>query len=185
MVSLMRSSSAAGMSALRSFLVRTQPGLEGCVRTELQALNVGTPGTTSVRDPPNGDVLVEGVTARDLYLACTFVRCASRIVVPIARFEAKSFAQLQEQITRRQNGQFAPWLVERVPLDVRVKTRDSALWHEGAVRERLTRWLHGEGSLDSESAQRLEVLIVDDIVELRLEYAPRALNLHGLFTPRL
>ena len=134
--------------ARNRLIVRTVPGLESCVRAELRDLDIApSDESTATRRRPNGEVRVPHASAGDLYAACSFLRCASRVVVPLVRFHATNFADLQREVTRlHEDGQLAPWLDDYTPLDVRVKTRDSALWHEGAVQERLVRWLHGEPS---------------------------------------
>ena len=76
-------------------IVRTLPGLEACVQSELSALKIA-PGAS----PTGGQVVVQDVTARQLYMATTLMRCASRVLVPIVRFRAASFAELERAVKR-------------------------------------------------------------------------------------
>ena len=73
-------------------LVVCPPGLEGLVADELVALGA-RPERTG-----RGSVSV-GLTTRRLYAANLFLRCATRVLVRIDRFTARSFADLERYIT--------------------------------------------------------------------------------------
>ncbi|HET8656985.1 MAG TPA: THUMP domain-containing protein [Longimicrobiaceae bacterium] len=102
------------------------PGLEALVAEELRAL--GAAPAVEV-----GGVAWEG-TAEQLYAANLHLRTASRVLLRLAEFRARSFFELERHARR------VPW--ERVvgagrPVRIRVTSRKSKLYHEGAVEERL------------------------------------------------
>mgnify|MGYP003321992100 CR=1 FL=1 len=113
-------------------LVVCPPGLEDLVADELVALGA-RPERTG-----RGSVSV-GLTTRRLYAANLFLRCATRVLVRIDRFTARSFADLERNITAID---WSPWLPSDAVPRFRVTTRHSRLWHDGAVGERFA--AHGD-----------------------------------------
>jgi putative N6-adenine-specific DNA methylase len=107
------------------------PGLERIVSGELAALGI------EVNAEPGG-VAWTGST-RDLYAANLHLRTASRVLVRAARFRARSFIEL-ERHARRVN--WTPFLEPGAPVRLRVTSRKSRLYHEGAIAERFTRFIH-------------------------------------------
>lgn len=102
------------------------PGLEPIVARELADLGV---------EPviERGGVAWEG-TLSDLYDANLRLRTASRILMRFGQFRARTFPELQRH-TRR-----IPWSEFMTPgreIQLRVSSRKSRLYHEGAIAERI------------------------------------------------
>jgi putative N6-adenine-specific DNA methylase len=109
------------------------PGFAPLVAAECEAL-----GFTPVKVEPAGVALL--LTRRDLFLLNCWSRCASRIVVRLASFEARDFATLEKQAAR------VPWARVIAPggqARIRVTCRKSRLYHSDAVAERVGRGITG------------------------------------------
>lgn len=108
----------------------TAPGLERVCAAELAGLGAAgeaEPGGVSWR----GD-------ARSLYRANLESRTASRIVARAGVFRARGFEELERHVAR------LPWrafVAERAQVVLRVTSRKSKLYHEGAIAERVSRVL--------------------------------------------
>ena len=126
-------------------LVVCPPGLEGVVADELVSLGVRR--TSAAK----GGVTCR-LTTRQLYAANLFLRCATRVLVRVARFEASSFADLEGAAAGLD---WAPWLAPGVSTRFRVTTRRSRLWHDKAIADRLTESL---GSRPTGGAEQLVVV---------------------------
>lgn len=112
-------------AALSLFAV-TAPGLEALTAAELAAM-----GITATAEP--GGVAWEG-TDEDLYSANLRLRTASRVLVRIAEFRARTFFELERHARR------IPWqryVDAGRTVQLRVTCRKSRLYHEGAVAQRL------------------------------------------------
>ena len=123
----------------------TAPGLEPLCAAELRALGIG-----GVAEP--GGVAWEG-TREELYLANLWLRTASRVVVRVAAFRARTFFELERHARK------LPW--ERFvsvgqPVRLRVTSKKSKLYHEGAISQRLQeaidRAVGGVGRTSTEKA---------------------------------
>jgi putative N6-adenine-specific DNA methylase len=102
------------------------PGLEQLLDGELRRLGIrGRTGTGGV---------AFRATTRELYAANLWSRVATRFVVRAARFEARSFAELE----RAARGvDWASWLGPGTRPVFRVSSRSSRLYHTGAIAQRL------------------------------------------------
>jgi putative N6-adenine-specific DNA methylase len=112
----------------------TAPGLEHVCAAELHALHVAA----AVVD---GGVEWDG-DARSLYRANLELRTASRIVTRLGGFRARGFAELE-----RHAGRIA-WTTVLRPggrVALRITSRKSRLYHEGAITQRLARVLADAG----------------------------------------
>jgi putative N6-adenine-specific DNA methylase len=105
------------------------PGLEAGVATELDAL-----GLRSARVTTGGVRFT--ATTRQLYAANLWLRSATRVVVRVARFEARSFAELESEVGAVD---WAAWLAPGRPVRLRVSSSTSRLHHTGAIAERVHR----------------------------------------------
>ncbi|MEE2768766.1 MAG: class I SAM-dependent RNA methyltransferase [Actinomycetota bacterium] len=127
-------------SPTHEVLVVCPPGLESVVADELDSLRVrhtrAEKGGVSCR-----------LTTRQLYAANLFLRCATRLLVRVGRFEARSFTELEEAAARID---WAPWLGTNTSPRFRVTTHRSRLWHDAAVAERLSRVLGDRALTDRE-----------------------------------
>ena len=111
---------------LSAFVV-TAPGLAPLAAAELASLGI----TPDALDP--GGVAF-GATREELYRANLHLRTASRVVVRLAEFDARSFAELERHARR------VPWesiVGARQPVRLRVTCRKSRLYHSDAVAERI------------------------------------------------
>ena len=108
-------------------LVVCTPGLEGVVADELRALGLRP------RAPGKGGVSVP-TTDRELYLACHHLRAATRVLLRVARFRARTFDEL---VAGADEVAWERWLRPRTPRRWRVTCQGSRLHHTGAVAERV------------------------------------------------
>lgn len=105
----------------------TAPGLEALTARELHALGI------AARAHGPGGVAWRGSLA-DLYAANLRLRTASRVVVRVDRFHASSFHELERRAKR------VPWsrfVTDGDAVRFRVTCHKSALYHSGAVAQRL------------------------------------------------
>lgn len=105
----------------------TAPGLEPVAAGELRALGI----EDAVAEP--GGVGFRGDLAR-VYAANLHLRTASRVVVRVAEFTARTFFELERHARK------VPWeeyLSAEQPVRVRVTCRKSRLYHSDAVAERV------------------------------------------------
>jgi putative N6-adenine-specific DNA methylase len=108
------------------------PGLEALVAAELRELGIGAA-------PEPGGAAWEG-TREQLYAANLRLRTASRVIVRVAEFRAKSFFELERHARR------VPWerfVARGGAVRLRVTSRKSKLYHEGAIAERLLAAIDG------------------------------------------
>jgi putative N6-adenine-specific DNA methylase len=120
------------MSARECFAI-VAPGFEEVVAAELRAIGAATPEVTP------GGVGFHGGDAL-LFEANLRLRAASRVIVRIASFQAKSFAELERR------AKTIPWKEFVRPSTraaFRVTCRKSKLYHSSAVAERLATSLTG------------------------------------------
>lgn len=93
---------------------------------------------------PDGEVTPAGVslslTLTELFRLNCWSRCASRVIVRLASFEARDFATLEKAATR------VPWARVVHPgasVRLRVTCKKSRLYHSDAVAERIARGIVG------------------------------------------
>jgi len=106
------------------------PGLEALCAAELRAL-----GIAAAAEP--GGVAWEG-GMDDVYRANLWLRTASRVVVRAATFRARSFIELER------HGKKVPWerwVARGRRVRIRVTSKKSKLYHEGAIAERLLNFI--------------------------------------------
>lgn len=111
-----------------SLFAITAPGLEELCRGELRDL--GLP----LNDDDDGGGVAFSAGLEGLYQANLCLRTASRVVVRVAEFTARTFFDL-ERLARN-----VPWerfVTRRQPVRFRVTCRKSRLYHSDAVAERL------------------------------------------------
>jgi putative N6-adenine-specific DNA methylase len=104
----------------------TAPGVEPLATAELRAL-----GIVAAAEP--GGVAWSG-TRDEMFAANLWLRTASRVVLRVAEFRARTFFELERHARR------VPWqrfLPAGRGAEFRVTCRKSRLYHEGAVEQRL------------------------------------------------
>lgn len=110
----------------------TAPGLEPVCAAELAML-----GIAEDRDVQQGGVAWQG-DSRSLYRANLELRTASRVIVRLGGFRARTFAELERRSAR------LPWATlvrQGADVALRVTSRKSKLYHTDAVAERVMRVL--------------------------------------------
>lgn len=106
------------------------PGLEPVVVAELAGMGVAS-------NPERGGVAFES-GIETLYDASLRLRAASRLLVRIARFRARTFWELERHASRVD---WDRWLGPGPTVELRVSSTKSKLYHEGAIAERLAQVL--------------------------------------------
>lgn len=134
-------------SEIFSLFAVTAPGLETLAAEELASL-----GITAVPEP--GGAAWEG-SHRDIYTANLRLRTASRVLVRIAEFRARTFFELERHARRVH---WARFVAHGRAVGLRVTTRKSRLYHQGAVAQRIQEAIeHACGPLrDIEAVRRQE-----------------------------
>ena len=150
---------------LHAFFASTSPGLEFLLEQELATL-----GFKPRREL--GGAFWKG-RWRDLYRAALSLRTASHVLVRIKGGTATSFPELELLLG---NLPWELWLQRHASFRVDAACRASALYHEGAVVERVSDWITRRtqtepAPLGSEPSQRFMVRIVHDTVELSVDAA--------------
>ena len=110
-------------------LVRCVPGLERCVLDELRGLRI------TKASPVAPGAIRARASLRQLYAANAYLRCASRVLVPVASFSALTHRELERQINDVLPD-LDKYLPIGVPLAIRVRTarnRDG-LSHKANIR---------------------------------------------------
>src|SRR5688572_25090857 len=106
----------------------TAPGLEPIAAEELQALGIA------------GQAEVGGVSWRgsleDLYRANLHLRTASRVLIRIGEFSARTFFELERHAARID---WARYVGDAGAVQLRASARKSRLNHERAIAERISR----------------------------------------------
>ena len=148
-------------------LVVCPPGLEDVVTAELDDLGI------RARRTGKGSISAD-LTPRQLYAANLFLRSATRVLVRVARFTVRSFADLERWI---REVDWDPWIGPEDRPRVRVTTRHSKLWHDGAVAERFTSVL-GPGSEEGRE-QLVVVRAVDDRFTVSVDSSGAPLHERG------
>ena len=108
----------------------TAPGIEAITAAELTAL-----GLPVVATEPGG--VTFPATPTQLYAVNLHSRTATRVVVRVAEFTARTFFELERHARK------VPWERFAAPgaaVEFRVTSRKSKLYHQRAIEERLLRW---------------------------------------------
>ncbi|MGH7466687.1 MAG: THUMP domain-containing class I SAM-dependent RNA methyltransferase [Longimicrobiales bacterium] len=163
--------------ALRVFVV-SPPGLEQLVAAELNEL--GITGTVE-----NGGVEWTGWLA-DVRTSNLWLRTASRVLVRVGEFRARTFFELERLSARMP---WAKFLSADRAVTLRVTARKSKLYHEGAIAERLFRAIaetagaraHMAGSeeQDGEHAQLFVVRVLRDNFTISADASGALLHRRG------
>lgn len=141
----------------RSIFVVTAPGLERVAAGELLELGI------------QGDVQPGGIELRGgrgtLYNLNLRLRSASRVLIRVAEFHARTFFELERYASR------VPWsdfVAPGRPVRVRVTSRKSKLYHEGAIEERLLRAIGLEaakGGAEETEGEAAQLFVVRNLYD--------------------
>src|SRR4051812_39766155 len=158
------------------------PGLEGLCAAELRAL-----GIAAAAEP--GGAAWAG-TMDDLHRANLWLRTASRVVVRAATFRARTFIELERHARKVP---WERWVVPGRAVRLRVTSKKSKLYHEGAIAERLLGFIDervgGVGATsaakgpeeedDGGDAQLFVVRVLRDEVTISADASGALLHLRG------
>ena len=170
------------MTAPFPIFAATAPGLEPLAAAELRALGIQA-------TPEQGGVAWEG-SAEELYTANLWLRTASRVTVGAAEFRARTFFELERHARKIP---WERWVAKGRAVRLRVTSRKSKLYHEGAIAERvldaIERRVGGlggaevarddEGDEDADEAQLFVVRFVRDGCIVRADASGALLHLRG------
>ncbi|HEY8063052.1 MAG TPA: hypothetical protein VID74_09650 [Gemmatimonadales bacterium] len=175
------------LAAMLDCFATTAPGVESLLADELSGLGM-VPGATE----PGG--VGFAATQAQLADALLWLRTANRVVVRIAKFHARSFAELERHAAR------VAWddvILAGRAVHFRVTSKKSRLYHEDGIAERLERGVLGTVSdvvsVRAPSAaeemetdvtrlagvQRIVVRVMRDEVTLSADAAGALLHLRG------
>lgn len=115
--------------ALYSALVQCEPGLEPLLGRELQGLGL-KPDFRGPRIP--GSIKLRG-SLETFYRINLCSSLASRVLVQVGSFKADHFDRFEKELGRID---WSPWLIPGQPLRVDAVSRQSRLYHEGALVQR-------------------------------------------------
>ncbi len=144
------------------------PGLEPLVAQELVELGIRRSHTIT------GGVTFDA-TSRQLYAANVWLRTATRVLVRIARFRARDFAQLELGSAAIE---WDHWVPRGRALHFRVSTTRSRLYHTAAIEQRLRRVLGAENEAGNDG-QLLVVRLADDQATISIDASGEPLYKRG------
>ena len=158
--------------ALRECYAATHPGIEQITARELEALGV-VPGVSE----PGGVAFSADLAT--LASANLHLRTASRVLVRLGTFRARTFPELERHAGR------LPWLEylpEGTPVAFAITSRKSKLYHQGAIAERLQRIIGGSRPLhaaEDDAAQLFVVRAVRDEFTISADSSGALLHRRG------
>ena len=171
------------------FAVST-PGLESITSNELIQLGLLKPSsiasTEKIQKKSQGGVSFKG-NLREIYLANLHLRTASRIIVRLDHFIAKSFPELVKKTALLDWENF---LTPGQPLSVRVTSRNSTLYHSDAIANRIaaaiSSKLHRPSALIKHAEDNLEnppqiiiVRMINDHLTISIDSSGEILHKRG------
>lgn len=153
------------------------PGLEQLLTDEWRELRL-RPGS-----PVNGGVPFRA-TDRELYLANTWSRLATRVIVRMGTFVARSFADLERRAVELP---WAAYLPSHMTPVFRVSAVKSKLYHTDAIAERLHRVCgttqapidHLASDIDTTRSQLFVVRVVHDKITISVDSSGDSLHRRG------
>jgi putative N6-adenine-specific DNA methylase len=165
-----------------SIFAATAPGLEPLTASELRALGIRAAAE-------QGGVAWTG-GAEELYTANLWLRTASRVTVGAAEFRARTFFELERHARKIP---WERWVTKGRAVRLRVTSRKSKLYHEGAIAERVLDAIErrvgslggaevardDEGDEDAGDAQLFVVRFVRDGCIVRADASGALLHLRG------
>jgi putative N6-adenine-specific DNA methylase len=144
----------------------TAPGLEALSAAELASLDF----TLGPIEP--GGVSFDA-TPRQLYRANLELRTASRVLVRLAQFPARTFPELERKAQRVPWHEFVP---PGTAARFKVTSKKSKLYHEAGIAERLLTAVRGETGPD---AQLFVVRVFRDVVTISADSSGELLHRRG------
>jgi len=160
--------------AMNLFVIAA-PGLEEIVAKEVRAL----PGATAVRTVPGG-VELRG-DAAVLYAANLKLRCATRVLLRLGSFTARSFGALKAGVASLRWKELAAGAAR---ITVRATAHRSRLYHTGAIAERVLEALAELGVHRGEADAELSLFLraEDDVFTVSIDTSGELLHRRGFRT---
>lgn len=159
----------------------TAPGLEGLTRVEAERL-----GFTLGEMEPGGIEFTGSL--RDVGRANLWLRTATRVLVRVAEFSVRALGELERKGAELE---WKRWLPRGVPVQLRVSSKKSRLYHQKAIAERLAVGLAkagftlaSKGTTDeeddgAESSQLIVVRLLRDHCTISLDSSGALLHRRG------
>jgi putative N6-adenine-specific DNA methylase len=156
------------------------PGLEPQVADELRALGI--------RGVPEAGGVAWAGTMDDVHAANLWLRTATRVTLGAAEFRARTFFELERHARKVP---WERWVAKGGGVRLRVTSRKSKLYHEGAIAERVLDAIDrrvgglgeagvaGEEDEDTGSGQLFVVRFVRDACVVRADTSGALLHLRG------
>jgi putative N6-adenine-specific DNA methylase len=154
------------MAAHRAFLV-VAPGLEGVAVDELRALGVGGRMIKT-----HGGVEVD-LTTRQLYAIHRWGRVPTRVLVRLANDTCRRFDQLERLVASIEWDGVLP---REASVAIHVASRSSALYHEGAIAERVAAVLRRPVAADG---RRVHVRLSRDRATVSIDATGESMHRRG------
>jgi putative N6-adenine-specific DNA methylase len=163
----------AGATRRRIFIV-SPPGVEPVTAREIRQLGL-TP------EEEQGGLALDA-TSRELYSLNLHLRTASRVLVRVAEFRARTFYELERHSAR------VPWrdfLDSGRPVRLRVTSRKSRLYHQRAIEQRLLAAIGApeapveDEEAEGQSAQLFIVRFLHDRCVISADSSGALLHLRG------
>ena len=163
------------MSSTVACFAVAAPGLEPLVGDELRALGARHP--LEIDDSEPGGVAFRTDRA-GLYAANLHLRIATRVLVRVGSFHARTFPELERHAAR------LPWdgfLVPGRAVEFRVTSRKSRLYHQDAVAERLMRAVGSRAGapVEGDAPQELVVRLFRDECTVSADASGELLHRRG------
>ena len=158
------------MSTRYEIFAAVTPGLEAALSTELAELLP----SASLR-ANRGGVSLRG-DRESLWTLCAGSRLAETVRVRVGHFDARDFAALEAGLGR------LPWsayLARNAPVTVQVTARKSALYHSGAISDRVVRALDRPVTAPGEGGCRVWVRLVKDRATISVDAGGGLLHRRG------
>ncbi|MEP6688415.1 MAG: hypothetical protein ABJC36_08715 [Gemmatimonadales bacterium] len=128
----------ASAAGLECFAVAA-PGLEPLVAAELRTLSESGVGLVEPAEPEDGGVAFRADRS-GLYAANLHLRVAGRVLVRVATFHASAFHELERHAGRLS---WPGYVAAGQPVEFRVTSRKSRLYHQDAIAQRLSAAVSG------------------------------------------
>lgn len=157
------------------FIAVSPPGLESLLSRELSDLRLIKPAAYLKPSARSEEVAFDG-GEEALYRACLWLRTAERVLVPLGRFPAASFAELERGAAALRWDERLP---AGKPLLIRADCRRSKLYHEKGVAERLARAAGRPLAGEEEGAQLVYATVEGDVCSVDLDACGAPLHKRG------
>lgn len=158
------------MSTSYAVFLAVTPGLEPALAAEIAEISPGAKIRSS-----RGGVEVRG-SRELLWTLAAESRLAETVRVRVGRFKAHNFAELESGLARIP---WAAYLARDAPVTLQVTARKSALYHSGAIADRMARILDRPLTSPDGDGVRLWVRLVHDAATVSIDAGGGLLHRRG------